>query len=210
MSTLPGRARAEVIHRPGPVPLLVRRRTGLYASPEAFWELCRDNGDIRLERTARGQVIAMWPAGSESGMKNCDLTVQLGVWSKADGTGFAFDSSAGFTLPSGAVRSPDASWILRERWLDLPKEARLKFATICPDFAIELSSPTDSLPGQRRKLLEYLGQGVRLAWLLHPATGLAEIYRPGREPESLDRPASLSGEDVLPGFVLDLAEIWSD
>jgi len=209
MSTRSGRTRSSA-RRGGLVPLMVPRRSGLYASPEAFWNLCAVNDEMRLERSARGEVIAMWPAGADSGMRNADLTGQLHVWSRADGTGVVFDSNAGFTLLNGAVRAPDASWIARNRWLALPKEDRLRFAPICPDFVVELVSPSDVLANQRKKMREYLEQGARLGWLLDPRIGLAEVYRPGDEPESLDRPANLSGEGVLPGFVLDLRDILSD
>ena len=152
----------------------------------------------------------MPPAGADSGRRNADLTTQVGIWSRVDGTGVHFDSSAGFTLPNGAVRAPDASWILRPRWEALVVSDRRKFAPVCPDFAVELTSPKDTLSHQRAKMREYIDQGARLAWLLHPKTGLVEIYRPGREVEILDRPETLSGEDVLPGFVLDLREILFD
>ncbi len=182
----------------------------LRISPEMFWRLCGRNPDLRLERTAKGKLIVMAPAGAETGGRNADLVVDLGIWTREDGSGKVFDSSAGFTLPNGAVRAPDASWIRLDRWQAVPPEARKKFAPICPDFVIELRSPSDSVPEVRRKMVEYLEQGARLGWLLDPITGRAEIYRPGREPEVLDRPATLSGEDVLPGFVLDLQGILGD
>ncbi len=209
MSTRSGRIRSST-SLGGLVPLMVQRRTGLYSSPEAFWWLCADNKPLRLERSARGEVIAMWPAGADSGMRNLDIAMQLGNWARVDGTGVGFGSCAGFTLPDGSVLSPDASWIVRDRWLALTKEDRLKFAPICPDFVVELVSPTDRLSNLRKKMRKYLSQGVRLGWLLDPKTGLGEIYRPGRDPETLDRPATLSGEDVLPGFVLELGGILSD
>ncbi len=192
------------------IPLMVSRESGLRASPKAFWRLCVANPDLRLERTAKGDVIVMAPAGSDSGWRNGKLTQRLGNWSDADGTGEFFDSSTGFTLPNGAVRSPDASWIVRERWLAVPLKDRRRFSPICPDFVVEIVSPTDRLSDCREKMVEYLAQGVRLGWLLDPKSGLVEIYRPGRPVESLERPATLSGEDVLPGFVLELKGILFD
>ena len=192
------------------IALMVARESGLRASPRAFWRLCVANPDLRLERTARGEVIVMAPAGSDSGWRNGKLTMRLGNWAEVDGTGEFFDSSTGYTLPNGAVRSPDASWIARDRWLSLPLAARKRFAPISPDFVVEITSPTDTLKITREKMLEYLDQSVRLGWLLDPKSGLAEIYRPDRPIESLARPATLSGEDVLPGFVLDLKGILFD
>ena len=152
----------------------------------------------------------MAPAGSESGWRNGKLTMRLGIWAEGDGTGEFFDSSTGYTLPNGAVRSPDASWIIRQRWSAIPGQDRKRFAPICPDFVVELTSPSDTLKDIREKMLEYLSQGVRLGWLLDPKHANVEIYRPGRPVEALNRPATLSGEDVLPGFVLDLEGILFD
>jgi Uma2 family endonuclease len=189
---------------------MVSRESGLRASPKAFWRLCAANPDLRLERTAKGEVIVMAPAGSDSGWRNGKLTMRLGIWAEQDDTGEFFDSSTGFTLPNGAVRSPDASWIVRDRWLAVPLNDRQRFSGICPDFVVEILSPSDLLSEGREKIREYLDQGVRLGWLLDPKSGLAEIYRPGRPVESQDRPATLSGEDVLPGFVLELQGILFD
>lgn len=182
----------------------------LRASPEAFWKLCMANRELRLERTASGGIVVMPPAGGESSGQNADLVVDLGIWARADGTGKVFDSSAGFTMPDGSVVGPDASWITLDRWLAVPEADRRRFTGICPDFVVELRSPSDRLPKLQRKMQRYLGYGVRLAWLIDPIAGRAEVYRPGRDPEVLDKPASLSGGDVLPGFVLDLRGILGD
>ncbi len=179
----------------------------LRVSPSMFWELCRVNPDLRLERSATGRLIIMAPAGSESGGQNFDLTGQLFVWCRQNGTGKGFDSSTGFTLPNGAVVGPDAAWIALDRWQAIPAADRQKFAPICPDFVAELRSPSDSLKKLRLKMRQYIDQGVRLGWLLDPITAKVEIYRPGRDVEVLDRPATLAGEDVLPGFVLELRGI---
>ena len=209
----PARARKKARRRPSStIALRVSlNRTGMWIGPEAFWWLCRENPDMRLERTAKGELIAMPPAGSESGMRNFDLTTQLGVWSKADGRGVGFDSSAGFTLPDGAVRAPDAAWIVRERWEAVPPPLRKRFAPICPDFVVELTSPSDKrLDDLRLKMRRYLKNGARLGWLLDPPSGLVEVYRPDRAMQAFDRPATISGEDVLPGFALDLRGILFD
>jgi Uma2 family endonuclease len=192
------------------IALMVSRESGLRASTKAFWKLCVANPLLRLERSANGDVIVMAPAGADSGRRNGKLTMRLGKWSEQNDTGEFFDSSTGYTLPNGRICSPDASWIVRERWSNLPLVKRKRFAPICPDFVVEIRSPSDQLEDLREKMSLYLDQGVRLGWLLDPGTGLAEIYRPGRPVETLDRPATLSGEEVLPGFVLDLQGILFD
>jgi Uma2 family endonuclease len=183
----------------------------LFVSPAGFWRLCQANPDIRLERTARGVIEAMRPAFGRTGARNAGLTAQVVLWSWKDGTGTAFDSSAGVTLPNGAVRSPDTSWIRNERWNALTTEQRVdSFSPICPDFVVELRSRTDRVKKLRAKMREYLAQGARLGWLLDPPRGTVEIYCPGRPVERLSKPVTLSGEDVLPGFVLDLKGILFD
>jgi Uma2 family endonuclease len=182
----------------------------LRISDEDFGRLCRANPDLRLERTARGELVIMAPAGTESGGRNAKLTTRLGVWAEANGTGEHFDSSTGYTLPNGATKSPDASWIRKERWNALTPEEKESFAPICPDFAVELCSPSDDKKAARDKMREYVSQGLCLGWLIDPFDGTVEIYRPGRPVETLTQPATLSGEDVLPGFVLDLKGILFD
>jgi len=152
----------------------------------------------------------MAPAGSETGRQNAGLTAQLWNWSQRDGSGLSFDSSTGYVLPNSAICSPDASWVVRERWEAIPPEVREKFAPICPDFAAELRSPSDDLTKLRDKVREYIDQGARFAWLIDPKTCKVEVFRPDRPVETLKRPTSLSGEDVLPGFVLDLRGILFD
>ena len=187
--------------------LQVPQGVKLRVSNAGFWRLCGANSDLRLERTARGELIVMSPAGTESGGQNAILTTRLGNWTAADGTGKHFDSSAGYTLPNGATRSPDASWIRKERWNALSLEEKRRFAPICPDFAVELCSPTDDRKEVQEKMREYLSCGLRLGWLIDPEAQSVEIYRPGQPVEILEKPAALSGEDVLPGFVLDLKGI---
>ena len=172
-----------------------------------FLRLCRANPDLRLERTATGELIIMPPAGSETGGRNLELAGQLYNWVKASGLGVAFDSSSGFTLPNGAIRSPDTSWIARDRWDALTPDEREGFAPLCPDFVVELRSPTDRLRDLREKMREYRAQGARLGWLIDPKRKVVEVYRPRCRVEVLTAPVTLSGEDVLPGFVLDLKDI---
>ena len=183
---------------------------GLRVTNRAFWELCTANPELRLERTARGDLVVMSPAGANSGRRTMNLAGQVWAWNGANQLGIAFDSSAGFLLPDGATRSPDAAWIAQDRWDALTEEQKERFAPICPDFVAEVLSPSDIRNAVCTKMREYLEQGVRLGWLIDPRAGEAEIYRPGRPVEVLKRPATLSGEDVLPGFVLDLKGILFD
>jgi Uma2 family endonuclease len=175
---------------------------------EQFERLCRDNRELRLELTAEGKLIIMLPAGSETGRRNGELTFQLVAWAKRDGSGIAFDSSTGFTLPNGAKLSPDASWIRRERWEALTEAEREKFAPLCPDFVAELRSKDDSLAELKEKMEEYLANGARLGWLIDPKGRSVYVWRPGQPVEHLKKVTSVSGDPELPRFVLDLREIW--
>ena len=174
---------------------------------EQFYELCVQNPDYKFERTAKGALIIMSPTGGETGGKNWSINGQLWLWNQRTGLGIGFDSSTCFKLPNGADRSPDAAWILQERWDALSREERRKFPPICPDFVLELRSPTDTLKNLREKMVEYRENGARLGWLIDPINKQVEVYRLGQEVEVLKEPVTLSGEDVLPGFVLDLAGI---
>ncbi|BAY61009.1 hypothetical protein NIES22_10700 [Calothrix brevissima NIES-22] len=188
--------------------LIFNLRPTIELTDEQFFQICQNNRDLRIERTAEGELIIMPPTGWESGNRNSKLTARLEFWADADGTGLTFDSSTGFKLPNGANRSPDASWVNRERLIALNPDPA-KFLPIAPDFVAELRSATDSLETLRRKMQEYIDNGVGLGWLIDPQNQCVEIYRPGQEVEILRSPSSLSGEDVLPGFVLDLANILS-
>lgn len=179
---------------------------------EQFYQLCVANEEWRLELTAQGELIIMPPTGGETSIRNSDLTAQLANWNRQTNLGFVFGSSTVFRLPNGAKRSPDASWVIRERWEALPREERRRFPPLCPDFVVELRSETDTLTQLRAKMLDYLANGIRLGWLIDPKTPLVEIYRPSQDVEilsfSFDQPPpTLSGESVLPGFVLDLTSI---
>jgi Uma2 family endonuclease len=180
----------------------------LELTDDQFFDLCQRNRDVKFERTATGELIIMTPTGGETSNSNGRLTQQLFNWTDADGTGIAFDSSGGFKLPNGADRSPDASWVRLDRWEALTPEQRQKFPPICPDFVVELLSPTDSLKATQAKMREYLENGAHLGWLIKRKTRQVEIYCQGKAVEALDAPTSLSGEDVLPGFVLRLEPIW--
>jgi Uma2 family endonuclease len=195
-----------------PTPLTLEFRPVLELTDELFTQICAANRDLRLERTAKGALEVMPPAGSETGWKNSKLTGRLEMWAEGAGRdlGVLFDSSAGFTLPNGAIRSPDASWIARDRWDSLTSEQRATYAPICPDFVVELRSPSDTKRKLRSKMREYIRQGARLGWLFDRGDGTVEVYRPGRPVEVLTRPATLGGEDVLPGLVLDLKGILFD
>ena len=175
---------------------------------DQFFKLCQANRDLRFERNANGELIIMPPTGGETGNKNARITQQVMNWTDADGTGIAFDSSTCFKLPNGADRSPDASWIKLERWDALTDEEKQKFPPICPDFVIELLSPSDSLKTTQEKMKEYIDNGVRLGILINRKSRQVEIYRPGKEVEVLYSRATVSGEDILKGFVLNLGMIW--
>jgi len=188
--------------------LTVSLKSVIDMTDDQFFQLCQNNRELRFERNANGELIIMSPAGGETGNRNGRLNQQLFNWTDADGTGIAFDSSTGFKLPNGADRSPDASWIKLERWDALTDEEKRKFPPICPDFVIELLSPSDSLKTTQEKMKEYIDNGVHLGILINRKSRQVEIYRPGKEVEVLDSPATVSGEDVLKGFVLNLGMIW--
>lgn len=171
-------------------------------------QLCRDNPETRFETTPQGRLIVMSPTGSESGKLNLSLAAQIWNWNDRSRLGVVFDSSAGFKLSNGATRSPDVSWVRRSKWDSLSKQQRRKFAPIDPDFIIELMSPTDDLTELQSKMLEYMDCGVSLGWLVNPDDRQVEIYRQGQNKEVLDKPANLTGEDVLPDLLVDLSEIF--
>jgi len=182
----------------------------LELTDDQFYELCQANRDLRLERTATGEIIIMPPAGGETGHRNIKLFYQLEAWSRQNDLGIAFDSSTGFKLPNGAERSPDASWVKRARWNNLNSEQKRKFPPLCPDFVIELRSETDSIKVLRLKMQEYIDNGAKLGWLIDPKTQNVENYRLGKPAEIVQNPAVLSGKDILPGFVLNLNSIFSE
>jgi Uma2 family endonuclease len=178
-------------------------------SPEAFAQLCAANPEVRLERSAQGELVIMAPTGGETGRFNIRLAAQLENWSDRRGLGVAFDSLTGFVLPNGAIRSPDLAWIALARWQALTPEERRGFVPLCPDFVVELLSPTDSWSQTQAKMQEYLENGCRLGWLIDPQNRRVAIYRPQQAPSVQMAPATLTGEAVLPGFTLDVNPIWN-
>jgi Uma2 family endonuclease len=180
----------------------------LELTDEQFYHLCRVNPDVKFERNAQREIIIMSPTGGETGKRNAKLTTRFCVWNEQTNLGEVFDSSTCFRLPNGADRSPDVSWIQKERWERLTSEQKEKFPPIAPDFVLELMSPTDSLKETQDKMKEYMDNQVRLGWLMNRKSRRVEIYRQGKPVEVLSNPSQLLGEDVLPGFVLDLQMIW--
>lgn len=175
-----------------------------------FERIVRANPNWNFEQTAAGELVVVPPTGGTSGRKNLSLSRQFGNWVEENlELGEGFDSSTLFILPNGAKRSPDASWVRRDRWDALTKKQQDGYVPLCPDFVVELRSPTDSLEELQAKMREYVGNGVRLGWLIDSQDQQVEIYRPRRELEVLHSPNSLSGEDVLPGFVLSLQRIFT-
>jgi Uma2 family endonuclease len=178
-------------------------------SDEEFYEFCRLNPELRIEQTRDGDLVIMPPTGGNTGRRNLSLAVRLWNWTEADGTGVAFDSSTAFKLPDGATRSPDASWIRRERWEALTEAERDRFSPICPDFVLELRSPSDTPAMLREKMLEYIECGARLGILIDPYTRLVEVYRPGAEPVVLEGPPAVSADPEMPGLVFQLDGLWA-
>lgn len=176
---------------------------------EQFVQLAIANRDLQLERTATGELILMPPTGGETGNRNLDMEGQLWLWNRQTRLGKAFNSSTGFHLPNGADRSPDAAWVRQDRWDALSPEERKSFVSLCPDFVLELRSESDNIKPLRTKMREYMENGARLGWLIDRKNTKVEIYRQGQDVEVLDNPVTLSGEDVLLGFVLDLTEVWN-
>ncbi|MCG9891835.1 MAG: Uma2 family endonuclease [Thermosynechococcaceae cyanobacterium MS004] len=172
-----------------------------------FWELAKTNPELRLERTAAGELIIMPPTGGEGGSYNAEVTTDIAIWNRRTQLGKVFDSSTGFKLPNGATRAPDTAWITNERWNAIPSDQRKKFAPICPDFILELASESDDLDTLRQKMQEYIENGCRLGWLIIPKMQQVEIYRIDGSTEILQSPVTLSGENVLPGFTLSISTI---
>ncbi|MEM9923622.1 MAG: Uma2 family endonuclease [Cyanobacteria bacterium P01_D01_bin.50] len=176
---------------------------------EQFFEFCQINRDLRIERNQYGEISIMPPTGSETGNRNFNIAGQLWIWSEKDGTGICFDSSTGFKLSTGADRSPDVSWIKLSRWNSLSQEEQQRFAPICPDFVIELRSTSDNLKPLQEKMEEYMNEpGIKLGWLIDRKHKRVYVYRPQMSVECLENPDSVSGEDILPGFMLNMAKVW--
>ncbi|MFM2302868.1 MAG: hypothetical protein RLZZ135_271 [Cyanobacteriota bacterium] len=188
-------------------PILTIDLNALRLTPEQFQEICDANGDLRLELTATGELIVMPPTGWGTSSRNSKLTTQICIWNEQTGLGEAFDSSGGFVLPNNAQRSPDVAWVEKSR-IEAANPDPNRFLPLAPDFVIELRSATDRLSQLQAKMQEYQANGVRLGWLIDPQNRRVEIYRVNGDPEVLQSPIQLSGEDVLSGFTLDLTKIW--
>ena len=188
--------------------LLIRMQPALFPTEDQFYEFCRINADLRIERNPDGGVLVMEPAGWETGNKNAELTFQLKAWANENGQGQAADSSAGYRLANGAMRSPDASWVSNERLATVSPEERAKFIPLCPNFVIELRSPTDRFRRLQEKMAEFIANGAELGWLIDPFKRQVFVYRPGASVERLDAPEAVSGNPVLEGFELRLEKIW--
>ena len=198
-----------VLHpRPGPAALELHMAPAIDMSREQFFQFCQLNRDLRMERNAEGSIAVMTPAGGETGARNGFLSTALHRWAEQDGKGVAFGASTGFELPNGAVRAPDAAWVLRKRLARLSPEEKQRFLPLCPDFVVELLSPSDSRAAVRRKMEEYRANGARLGWLIDPARRRVAIYRADGGLEQRTEPHVVTGETVLPGFSLDLAAVW--
>jgi len=176
---------------------------------DQFYILCRENPEVKFERNAQGEIIVISPTGGETGNYNSEINADLVIWNRPTKLGVCFDSSTCFKLPSGANRSPDVSGIKQDRWDALTPEQKQKFPPIDPDFVLELMSPTDSLKDTQDKMQEYMNSQVKLGWLINRKMRRVEIYRQGEEKEILECPTELSGEDILPGFVLNLQAVWA-
>lgn len=183
-------------------------RLGWKMDADEFYDFCMRNEDLNLELSSEGDLIIVPPAGGKTGSRNAKLTARFGLWAEKDGTGEVFDSSSMFSLPNGAKRSPDLSWVRKERWEALSKNEQEKFSPVCPDFVVELRSPSDSLKRLQKKMEEYVENGAQLGWLIDPSTRKVHVYRPGAEVEVLEDPEAVSGEPLLRGFALDVRALW--
>jgi Uma2 family endonuclease len=175
---------------------------------EHFEQLCRANPDVKFERTAKGELVIVAPTGGETGSYNSELNADVVIWNRQAKLGVVFDSSTCFRLPNQALRSPDVSWIKQDRWDALTPDQKAKFPPIAPDFVLELMSPSDDFSDVQAKMREYIENGVQLGWLINRKTRSVEVYRPKQLVESVEAPVTLSGEAVLPGFVLNVQPFW--
>lgn len=190
------------------LPVVLHVAPVITLTDDQLYDLCQLNRDLRIERTAQGDLLMMPPTGGETGDRNAELTMQVRKWAKRDQTGVALDSSTGFVLLNGAMRSPDVAWVKRARLATLTPDQKQKFLPLCPDFVIELRSPSDSLSALQDKMEEYMANGAQLGWLIDPEAKRVSVYRPQRQVERLENPTMLVGDPILPGFMLDLQEIW--
>lgn len=189
-------------------PMAIQWERGM--TDDEYFQFCADNPDLRIERSVEGDILIMPPVGGEGSFRNSELSAELRTWARKDGRGRGFDSSVEYFLPSGAAYSPDASWVLRSRLDKLTRDEKRKFPRLCPDFVIELMSPSDRLRKVKAKIAEWIENGAQLGWLLDPDHRTVYIYRPDREPEQIVNPERIVGEGPVAGFVLVLADIWAE
>ena len=181
----------------------------LQMNDQEFYEFCQLNPELRIERTSEGDIVVMAPTGGKTGKRNFRLIGAMAPWVEADGTGLGFDSSTVFSLPNRAKRSPDVSWVRNERWNKLTAAEQEKFPPLCPDFVIELRSPSDSLNALKTKMEEYIANGAQLGWLIDPFDKRIYVYCPGRDIEILEDPKEVSGAPLLKSFTLDVQALWT-
>jgi Uma2 family endonuclease len=191
-----------------PAGLLVHLRPVIELTEDQFFEFCQINQELRIERTAEGDLVIMPPEGGETGNRSAILVTVLTQWALQDATGVTFGSSTGFILPNGAMRAPDTAWVRRSRLTTLTADQKQKFLPLCPDLVVEIRSPSDRLSNLQEKMQEYLDNGAQVGWLIDPSSRTVYVYRPNRPVVSLEHPATIAGDPVLPGFSLDLQTIW--
>ncbi|WP_250123201.1 Uma2 family endonuclease [Chroococcidiopsis sp. CCMEE 29] len=189
-------------------PIILNLKPFVELSDDQFYELCQNHRDLKFERTAQGELVIVTPVGGEGGSREADLIGDLVYWNRQTQLGKVFSSSTCFKLPNGADRSPDAAWIVLERWNQLTSEQQKKFPPVCPDFVIELRSESDALESLQQKMQEYISNGLRLGWLVNPQDRQVEVYKANRVKRVLENPKQVDGEDVLPGFVFELSILW--
>lgn len=199
---------ADTMTMPTGLPTALRFRPLYAMTPDEFYTFCRQNPDMQAELSAEGEVIFMTPSGGSTGARNAHVVKKLGVWADEDGTGFVFDSSAGFILPNGAVRSPAAAWVRRRRLAKVPARQRERFLPLCPEFVVEIASPSDRLVDLQAKMDEYMANGAELGWLIDPAGRAVTVYRPGAPGQLVANADSIDAQTLLPGFRLDLLPVW--
>lgn len=200
---------ADTVIIPTGLPTMLRFRPLYAMTPDEFYQFCRQNPELRAELTAKGEVVFMSPSGGSTGARNAHVVKTLGRWADEDGRGIVFDSSTGFILPNGAVRSPDAAWVVRRRLAELSPEESERFLPLSPDFVVEVASPSDRLPDLQAKMTEYISSGVQLGWLIVPDSRSVTIYQPGKTARQVDDSDQIDGEPLLSGFTLDLNPVWS-
>jgi Uma2 family endonuclease len=203
-----GAAMTKVITQVEPAGFLLHVRPVIELTDDQLFELCQINQELWMERTAEGDLVIMPPEGWETSHRSITLGTLLTQWAWQDGTGVTSGSSGGFILPNGAMRAPDAAWVLRSRLAALTAEQKQKFLPLCRDFVVEIRSQSDRLSMAQENMQEYLDNGARLGWLIDPHRRVVYVYRPEQPVERLENPATISGDPVLPGFVLDLQKIW--